>query len=86
MNLIEQLGHDAQSKKCWRKRLVSKRILDLLDIWENDGKDDVYISDHFIFSHTFNINVKLYKIFSELSDEQVDKFDDIMEMLSNPRQ
>lgn len=82
MNLIEQLGHDAQSKKNWRRRLVAKRIIDLLEKWETTD----YISDYFIFSHTFKVNCNLYKIFADLSGEQIDKLDGIMEMLSNPRQ
>ena len=82
MTLLEKLEHDAGSRKFKHRKLVAKRILDLLKDWEEHRTG----RDHFIFAHTFKTNAKLYRIFSDLSGEQVDRLDEVVEMLSNPRQ
>ena len=82
MNLIEKLTIDSMNKKHKGLRTVSKRILDLLEKWE----ENLYGSDYFIFVHTFKVNANLYVEGVNLNKEQFDKLEEIMEMLSNPKQ
>lgn len=82
MTLIEKLKVDSKNRKHEVLKMVAQRILDLLEKWDNN----TYGSDYFIFSHTFLVNVRLYKKGSNLSREQFDKLDSIVEMLCNPKQ
>ena len=82
MHLLEKLEFDSTRTKGKVRKLVSKRILELITDWEkgNTGQD------YFIFRHTFNENVNIYKLVEKLTSEQIDKLDEIVEMLNHPRQ
>ena len=82
MNLIEKLKLDSRNNREPVLKMVSQRILDLLEKWENNS----YGSDFFIFAHTFKVNGRLYRRGAKLDSEQFDKLEEIMEMLDNPKQ
>lgn len=82
MHLLEHIQFDSTRKKGKIRKLVAKRILDLLEDWEKNKTG----RDYFIFAHTFKTNVDIYKIFAELDNEQIDKLDEYVELLSNPKE
>lgn len=82
MSLIAKIQNDSKSSNNYALRIISKRIIDLLEKWN----ENICGSDYFVFRLTFRLNVNLYRSGVNLTKEQFDKLDEIMKMLDNPKQ